>query len=110
MENSRFKEGYKGSTRSELDHQAGNMFTPIKDALDGEWQPDNLPKMAEKLKNSFIAGLTRAVEEAFPVFGGVTHHNLTEVVNQARLTNWTNKNELQELIDMCDKLRKPFDE
>ena len=104
-----FPEGYIGSTKCELDHRMGNNLGIVRLVAKQVPQPANFAELAASNKTDFIAGLSRAVEEAFPVFGGVTHHNLTEVVNLANQLDWTDLTQLQQLIDKCGELRKPLE-
>ena len=99
-----FPEKYIGSTRAELDHQFGNRATQVKLALDGVWSTDDLPTMVEESRAGFIAGLQRAVDEQFPVYDGLTHEKLTEVIELAGKINWCSKNEFQELMDLLREL------
>lgn len=106
MNNEFFPKGYLGSTKAELDHQVGNKITPVKLGLSGDFEFDDMPTMIAASKTSFIAGLQRAVDEQFPVFGGVTHHDLTEAIELAENTDWSKPNQLKKLTKLCGELRK----
>ena len=101
-----FKQGYIGSTKSALDHQVGNKITPVKLVLSGDFEIDDIPTKIAENKTSFIVGLQRAVDEQFPVFGGVTHHDLTNVIELAENTDWSKPKQLKKLTNLCDELRK----
>ena len=99
-----FPEGYIGSTKAELDHQVGNKIVPVRLALSEKFEFDDLPTMATESKASFIAGLQKAVDKRFPVFGGVTHHDLTKTIELAKSIDWSKPKELQQLTDLCSEL------
>ena len=102
-----FPEGYNGSTKAELHHRLGNNYVLVKMAVDGRWEPDDLSTFVTKSKESFIAGLQRAVDNQFPVFGGVTHDQLKTVIKLAKTSDWTSSDELQQLADFCRELQEP---
>jgi len=102
---SSFPEGYIGSTKAEIDHQMSNAVQPVRLALDGTWKPKDFPGLVTESQQRFITGLTRAVEESFPVFGGVTHQDVQSVINLANTIDWTNPDQLKKLVDLAGELR-----
>lgn len=106
--NFQYPEGYIGSTRAELAHRSVNNLDYVRLVAKKVPHPADFAEIVASHKAGFIAGLSRAVKESRPVFGGVTHHNLSEVIDLADSLDWTDQDALQQLADKCSELLQPL--